>query len=79
MARKLVGWSSLITAQNPLREALNALAYSWLDDLEDEDFPFNRTAGAYTDEEVKTRHRAVRRQLVLLTKGLLEMRGNDSA
>ena len=67
----------LITAQNPLWNAFNALAYSWLDDLEDEDFPFNRPAEAYTDEEVDTRHRAIRRQLVLLTKGLLEMRENS--
>lgn len=77
VARRRSDAMLLITAQNPLWTTFNALVYSWLDDLEDEDFPFNRPADAYTDEEVETRHRAVRRQLVLLTKGLLEMRENN--
>lgn len=54
--------------------ALNAMAFSWLDDLQDEDFPFNRPFQIYTPEEVHDRTDIARRQVALLTGGLVEMR-----
>lgn len=53
---------------------LNALAFSWLDDLDDEDFPLNRPFQTYTDEEIEDRIEIARRQVALLTRGLVEMR-----
>lgn len=55
-------------------EALNALMYSWIDDLADPDFPYSTPIRAYSDEEIRSRHETVRCQLDSLSKGLLEMR-----
>ena len=52
----------------------NALLYSWLEDLEDPDFPYDVPINAYSDEELKDRHTNVRAQLDSLSKGLLEMK-----
>lgn len=52
---------------------LNALMFSWLDDLEDSDFPFNAPIEAYSDAEIRDRHDVVRLQLDGLCKGLLEI------
>ena len=52
---------------------LNALMYSWLEDLEDPDFPFSAPVQAYSDKEIRNRHEIVRCQLDSRTKGLLEM------
>lgn len=54
--------------------ALNALTFSWLHDLQDETFPFNRHFKIYTPEEVHDRTDIARRQVALLTGGLVEMR-----
>ncbi|KAJ9299002.1 hypothetical protein DTO271G3_3244 [Paecilomyces variotii] len=51
-----------------------ALVYSWLDDTEDPNFPFNAPVRGYTHQEVLDRERNVRLQLDCLTKGLLEMK-----
>lgn len=53
---------------------LNALAYSWFEDLKDLDFPFKAPIQAYLDNDIEDRHTMVRCQLDSLTKGLLEMR-----
>jgi hypothetical protein len=63
----------LIATLNPLDNSLNALAYSWLEDLEDPNFPFSLPVQGYSDEEVKKRCEYVRRQLDSLSKGLLEI------
>jgi energy-coupling factor transporter ATP-binding protein EcfA2 len=55
-----------------------AIMFSWVDDLDDPDFPFNTPIVAYTDEEIQARHERVRRQLDSLSKGLLEMRTSSS-
>jgi len=55
-------------------DAKDALMYSWLDDLADPDFPYNRPARVYSDEETISRQETVRSQLANLTKGLVEMK-----
>jgi hypothetical protein len=55
---------------------LNALLYSWVDDLLDPEFPFNLPIRAYADDEVLSRHEIVKFQLYGLSKGLLEIRQN---
>lgn len=52
---------------------LNSLSLSWIDDLEDPDFPFNAPIEAYSDDEIRNRNEVVRLQLDGLSKGLLEM------
>jgi energy-coupling factor transporter ATP-binding protein EcfA2 len=64
----------LVAIHNPFEEPLNALAYSWLSDLDDPDFPFNQPFEGYSDEEIAKRIQIVRRQVDALTKGLLELR-----
>ena len=53
---------------------MNVLLFSWLDDLEDPDFPFSAPIQAYTDAEIRHRQKNVRSQLIGLSKGLLEVR-----
>jgi hypothetical protein len=64
----------LVAIHNPFEFPLNALAYSWLSDLDDPDFPFNQPFEGYSDEEIAKRIQIVRRQVDALTKGLLELR-----
>jgi hypothetical protein len=52
---------------------LNALSYSWIEDLEDPDFPFSSPVRGYSDEEIENRHQDLRRQLDSVSKGLLEI------
>jgi hypothetical protein len=54
--------------------SMNALVYSWLEDLKDPDFPYKAPIKAYSNEEIMNRHSAVRAQLDSLSKGLLEMK-----
>ena len=63
----------LIATLNPRDDSLNALTYSWLEDLEDPNFPFSLPVQGYSDEEIKKRCEYVRRQLDGLSKGLLEI------
>ena len=63
----------LIATLNHERNPLNALAYSWLEDLEDPNFPFNSPVQGYSDEEIKRRHHDLPPQLDSLSKGLLEI------
>jgi hypothetical protein len=62
------------------RDAQNALQVSWLDDLDDPDFPFNAVQRPCSEDEIKTRQETARAQLRVLTKGLLELRplGSES-
>jgi hypothetical protein len=55
-------------------DAVNAIMYSWLEDLDDPEFPFSAPIQAYSDDEIRIRHETVRCQLDSLSKGLLEMR-----
>lgn len=57
----------------------NALAYSWLEELENPKFPFSSAVRGYSDEEITKRHHNLRPQLDGLTKGLLEMIPNGHA
>lgn len=68
----------LLVARSP-DGMLNALAFSWLDDLDDEDFPFNRPFQIYTKQEVEDRIDIARHQVALLTRGLVEMRSFDKS
>lgn len=52
---------------------INAIVYSWLEDLEDPKFPFSSPFGGYSDEEIEKRHEDLRRQLNSLSKGLVEI------
>jgi hypothetical protein len=71
--RKRANKMLLITAHNPLDFRLNALCYTWLDDLEDPGFPLANSISPYSVEEVNRRLRQVQLQLDGLTRGLLEM------
>jgi len=57
-----------------VKTPLNALLYSWVDELLDPEFPFNLPIRAYTDGEVLSRHENVKFQLYGLSKGFLEIR-----
>jgi hypothetical protein len=61
----------LVAIHNPFDTPLNALAYSWLNDLGDPKFPFNQPIWFYSGEEVTKRISLVRHQIDVLTKGLL--------
>ncbi|KAE9374954.1 hypothetical protein N431DRAFT_557141 [Stipitochalara longipes BDJ] len=56
---------------NPFSQPLNALCFSWMDELDDSNFP--AVSPPYSVSQVKKRHEDVRRQVEWLTKGLLEM------
>jgi hypothetical protein len=68
-----------IAARDQLPYPMNALAYSWLENLNDTKFPFSSPVQGYSDEEIKKRHRDLRPQLDSLSKGLLEMVPNPYA
>lgn len=57
----------------------NALAFTWLEDLEDEDFPMNRPFRTYSLQEIQDRRGVAWRQVTLLTRGLVEIRPVESA
>jgi hypothetical protein len=63
---------SIASGDAPL-DPINALAYSWLEDLNDPGFPFSSPVQGYSDEEIRKRHHNLRPQLDSLSKGLLEM------
>jgi hypothetical protein len=67
----------LLAAMNPWDRQLNALDFSWLDDLPNPQFPSPEDFHPYSDQEIDIRHERVRRQLNDLTKGLLEVRTMD--
>jgi hypothetical protein len=58
---------------------LNALMFSWLDNLEDPDYPFSEPICAYSDDEIRHRQGVVSSQLDGLSKGLLELRVEHSS
>ena len=62
-----------VVAKNPLDGNLNALALTWLDDLDNPNFPASGEIRPYTEEEIKERHLTAECQLDGLTKGLLEI------
>lgn len=59
--------------------SMNALKVSWLEDLADPDFPFNAPFCAYSDDEIRSRHKPIRSQLDSLSKGLLEIKDRHSS
>jgi hypothetical protein len=63
----------LLVAENPTSNQLNALNITWLNDLEDLEFPTKCKFEPYTEEEIKRRHLEAECQLDGLTKGLLEL------
>ncbi|KAH6714421.1 hypothetical protein BKA61DRAFT_359607 [Leptodontidium sp. MPI-SDFR-AT-0119] len=68
-----------IATGDPPENPMNALAYSWLEDLNDPNFPFSSPTQGYSNEEIKKRHDDLRPQLDSLSKGLLEMVPDDRA
>lgn len=69
----------LMAIHNPFDKPLNALAYSWVERLDDERFPYDDPYEGYDRAEVQKRHDDVRHQLELLTNGLLEMRHSSGS
>jgi len=51
----------LIAIHNPFNTPLNALVYSWVEELDDEQFPYNKPYEGYDKAEVQKRHEDVRR------------------
>ncbi|KAH6682381.1 hypothetical protein F5X68DRAFT_263347 [Plectosphaerella plurivora] len=66
----------LLTLREWPTHSFNAIAVSWMEDLEDGDFPYNRPRCAYTDEQVGKCVQYAERQLKLVCKGLLELRSD---
>jgi hypothetical protein len=64
----------MLTFLNPYDESLNAMTYSWLDDLEDPAFPSSLEARAMDESDIQAKLVMVKRELSDLTAGLLEMR-----
>lgn len=56
---------------NPFSQPLNALCFSWIDEIDDLKLP--KIKAPYSVGEVKRRHEDVKNQVEWLTKGLLEM------
>ncbi|KAL2815415.1 hypothetical protein BDW59DRAFT_166821 [Aspergillus cavernicola] len=56
------------------RKSLNALSFSWLQDLNDPRFPFQDAVCCYSDTEIERRLEPVRNQIRDLTRGMLEIR-----
>ncbi|KAL4864785.1 hypothetical protein BDV12DRAFT_200773 [Aspergillus spectabilis] len=52
---------------------LNAIAYSWLEDLDDPSFPYETLMRSYTEKEIDERLERVSCLLDRLPRGLLEM------
>jgi len=67
----------LATSPSRIYAGQNALLYSWLEDLEDPEFPYGAPIKAYSDQEIRDRHTSVRAQLDSLSKGLLEMKPSE--
>lgn len=71
--------------RNPYPDALNALAVSWLDDMnwltdpdfQDEDFPLNRAPREYSDSDIDTRLATAKVLLQACTQGLVEFREHE--
>jgi hypothetical protein len=71
LSRKML----LLALHNPFKHSqLRALDFSWLDDLETDDFPSHVLSEPYDAIELKRRYESVRRQLAAYTCGLLEMK-----
>jgi hypothetical protein len=68
----------LLAINDPFFNNIPAIAYSWLPDLQDDEFPFSSPMKPLSQEDVDTRLRIVRGQLSALTKGLLEMQTTDA-
>lgn len=60
-----------LAVNNPFSQPLNALCFSWFDELDNLSFP--KSNSPYSVGEVKIRHEAARNEIEWLTKGLLEM------
>ncbi|KAH0545110.1 hypothetical protein FGG08_000722 [Glutinoglossum americanum] len=69
----------LVAIHNPFEYPLPALAYSWLSDLEDPEFPFNQPFEGYSNENVTKRVQIVRHQVDALARGLLEIKTTPSS
>ncbi|KAL4799962.1 hypothetical protein BDV19DRAFT_354101 [Aspergillus venezuelensis] len=67
----------LLAAHNPFRSGLNALSYSWMEDLDDPQFPANVPAQSYTVPEIEQRLELVKTQISDLTRGMLEVKTRD--
>lgn len=64
----------LVTILNPFANPLNAIVYTWLDDLEkDPQFPRAHTKHGYSKQEIEKRFQDVQHQLDGYTRGMLEM------
>ncbi|KAL4964621.1 uncharacterized protein BDV14DRAFT_73824 [Aspergillus stella-maris] len=67
----------LLAAHNPFHTGLNALSYSWMQDLDDTSFPTERPARSYTIPEIEGRLNMVNTQIRDLTRGMVEVKARD--
>ena len=63
----------ILALENPFDELLNAIVFSWLDDLDDDGFPTKKPLQTLSTNDIKRKHDYVQRQLHSLTKGVLEL------
>jgi hypothetical protein len=63
----------LLLVAHDERSFRNALCLSWLDNLDDRNFPATYDMRPYTDEEIRSKHETIRRQIAGLTHGLIEI------
>ncbi|KAI1336098.1 hypothetical protein F5Y15DRAFT_419316 [Xylariaceae sp. FL0016] len=63
----------LLVACNPLRQDVPAMAFSWLDDLEEPNFRPVTDRRRYSPEELADRFDQVKRQINRITRGFLEL------
>ncbi|KAH8658480.1 hypothetical protein BX600DRAFT_525011 [Xylariales sp. PMI_506] len=63
-----------MAVNNPFHQNLNAMCFSWIEDLDDPAFPFNRPIEGLPNAEIGRRHQKVKRQLDARTGGLLEFK-----
>ncbi|KAL2832681.1 hypothetical protein BJY01DRAFT_253789 [Aspergillus pseudoustus] len=69
----------LLVLRNPFRRRLNALSFSWIEDLASPTFPFQRAMCSYTRTEIEQRLDLVQSQIGDLTGGMLEIRKSQDA
>ncbi|KAL4943937.1 hypothetical protein BDV06DRAFT_125145 [Aspergillus oleicola] len=64
----------LLAAYCPFAGGLNAIAYSWVEDLKDPRFPFESPLCCYSQAETERRLGLAKAQIRDLTRGMLEVR-----
>ncbi|KAL4786839.1 hypothetical protein BJX76DRAFT_365056 [Aspergillus varians] len=64
----------LLAAHNPYEGGLNAISFSWMEDLENPEFPFENDFCCYSNDQIERRMDRVHKQIRDLTRGMLEIK-----